>query len=155
MRNYCEENNKDIPRINIELKSEEGWEGVYLPDTRTFVERVYRVVRTMQIEELCTIQSFDARVLNISMGLNTSLTFAFLTEDRGAPIEVMKDLKKVPHIYSPYYKNVNSKMVTEIHQMKMKIIPWTVNNSKEMASLILDGVDGIITDYPNLIETLK
>lgn len=155
VRDYCEKNNREMPRFNIELKSEQGWERIYLPDTRTFVERVYQVIRTTQIEDLCTIQSFNVDVLNTFMSLHTSLKFAFLTEERGAPIKVMKDLKKLPHIYSPYHKNVNSEVVAAIRQMKMKIIPWTVNTEKEMRSLIEVGVDGIITDYPNLIKQIK
>jgi glycerophosphoryl diester phosphodiesterase len=34
--------------------------------------------------------------------------------------------------------------------MKMKVIPWTVNDSGEIKKLIAMGVDGIITDYPDL-----
>jgi len=32
----------------------------------------------------------------------------------------------------------------------MKIIPWTVNTKEKIAELKAMGVDGIITDYPNL-----
>jgi glycerophosphoryl diester phosphodiesterase len=32
----------------------------------------------------------------------------------------------------------------------MKIIPWTVNTKKEIDILISLGVDGLISDYPNL-----
>jgi glycerophosphoryl diester phosphodiesterase len=32
----------------------------------------------------------------------------------------------------------------------MKVIPWTVNTTEDMKALIELGVDGIITDYPNL-----
>ncbi|WP_202621818.1 glycerophosphodiester phosphodiesterase [Pontibacter russatus] len=35
----------------------------------------------------------------------------------------------------------------------MKLIPWTVNTSGEMEELRQMGVDGIITDYPNLLTT--
>jgi glycerophosphoryl diester phosphodiesterase len=34
--------------------------------------------------------------------------------------------------------------------MGMKIIPWTVNDIAEIKQLIEWGVDGIVTDYPNL-----
>ena len=38
----------------------------------------------------------------------------------------------------------------------MQLIPWTVNDENKMRELIQLGVDGIITDYPDvLIETLK
>jgi glycerophosphoryl diester phosphodiesterase len=32
----------------------------------------------------------------------------------------------------------------------MKVIPWTVNTTEQMEKLLEMGVDGIITDYPNL-----
>jgi glycerophosphoryl diester phosphodiesterase len=34
----------------------------------------------------------------------------------------------------------------------MRVIPWTVNDVKHFRKLIKLGVDGIITDYPDLIE---
>jgi glycerophosphoryl diester phosphodiesterase len=34
----------------------------------------------------------------------------------------------------------------------MKIIPWTVNDKKEISKLKKMGVDGIITDFPDLIK---
>jgi glycerophosphoryl diester phosphodiesterase len=35
--------------------------------------------------------------------------------------------------------------------MQMKIIPWTVNDLSKMKELKAMRVDGIITDYPNLL----
>ncbi|NJK84290.1 MAG: hypothetical protein HC912_11380 [Saprospiraceae bacterium] len=37
----------------------------------------------------------------------------------------------------------------------MKVIPWTVNEQTRMRELLTLGVDGIITDYPNLIPTIQ
>jgi len=34
----------------------------------------------------------------------------------------------------------------------MKIIPWTVNDKKQINKLKKMGVDGIITDYPDLFK---
>jgi len=36
----------------------------------------------------------------------------------------------------------------------MKVIPWTVNDRKDMEQLVADGVDGIITDYPDRAKGL-
>ncbi len=36
----------------------------------------------------------------------------------------------------------------------MKIIPWTVNETTLMDSLLQMGVDGIITDYPDRIPEI-
>jgi len=49
---------------------------------------------------------------------------------------------------SPYYKYVKKEDVLLAHKYNMKIIPWTVNNIKDMKYLYDLGVDGIITDKP-------
>jgi glycerophosphoryl diester phosphodiesterase len=41
-----------------------------------------------------------------------------------------------------------------LHENGMLVIPWTVNNIKDMKDMIEMGVDGIITDYPNLIREI-
>jgi len=68
-------------------------------------------------------------------------------------MEILMQMKKLPHIYSPNYLLVDKEMVEQVHAMKMKLIPWTVNSLEEMEALVILGVDGIITDYPNLIPT--
>ncbi|MBK8429595.1 MAG: hypothetical protein IPL27_28225 [Lewinellaceae bacterium] len=55
-------------------------------------------------------------------------------------------------MYSPYYQLVSKKLARKCHRKDMKLIPWTVNDVVSMRTLINMGVDGIITDYPNLIE---
>ena len=57
----------------------------------------------------------------------------------------------MPEIYSPYYKLCTPELTQSLHQQNIQLIPWTVNDPKEMQQLIDMGVDGIITDYPNLI----
>lgn len=51
--------------------------------------------------------------------------------------------------YEPY---VSKKMVEDAHQVGMKVLPWTVNDKATMNKLVTEGVDGIITDYPDLLR---
>jgi glycerophosphoryl diester phosphodiesterase len=51
--------------------------------------------------------------------------------------------------YEPY---VTKSMVQEAHKYGMKVLPWTVDDEPTMNKLINDGVDGIITDYPDLLR---
>lgn len=155
VKKYCADNDRELPRFNIELKSRPEWDFKYLPSTRDFVDRVYETIRGLGIEERTTIQSFDPRVLNAFMSMKTQLRFAFLTDENDDPLEQMEALKKLPHIYSPHYKTLDKQRIELIQKMKMEVIPWTVNTKHEMTELILMGVDGIITDYPNLILELK
>jgi glycerophosphoryl diester phosphodiesterase len=36
----------------------------------------------------------------------------------------------------------------------MKVIPWTVDDVPTMEKLIADGVDGLITDYPDRLRNV-
>ncbi|MEU5880444.1 glycerophosphodiester phosphodiesterase family protein [Spirillospora sp. NPDC047279] len=53
--------------------------------------------------------------------------------------------------YRPY---VTRAMVDQAHRMGIKVIPWTVDDTATMSKLIDDGVDGIITDYPDRLRAL-
>ncbi|GAB3999608.1 glycerophosphodiester phosphodiesterase family protein [Glycomyces albus] len=55
--------------------------------------------------------------------------------------------------YEPY---VTAEMVDHAHASGIEVIPWTVDDEATMRKLIEDGVDGIITDYPDLLrEVMK
>jgi glycerophosphoryl diester phosphodiesterase len=53
--------------------------------------------------------------------------------------------------YRPY---VTKAMVDEAHVLGIKVIPWTVDDPPTMNKLIDDGVDGLITDYPDRLRTV-
>lgn len=138
-------------RWNIEIKSQPEWDGVRHPAVEEFARLVIAEVRTLGIERLCTVQSFDVRALQAMHRQAPDISLAFLIENiRGFDFN-MERLGFVPAIYSPYYQLISKKLVRKCHQRGMKLIPWTVNDSAAMRSLIRLGVDGIITDYPNLI----
>lgn len=43
-------------------------------------------------------------------------------------------------------------MVDQAHRLGIKVIPWTVDDEPTLNKLIDDGVDGIITDYPDRLR---
>ncbi|MFI7274555.1 glycerophosphodiester phosphodiesterase [Streptomyces sp. NPDC049879] len=51
--------------------------------------------------------------------------------------------------YVPY---VTAELVDDAHAAGMLVIPWTVDDPATMEKLIDDGVDGIITDYPDRLR---
>jgi glycerophosphoryl diester phosphodiesterase len=58
----------------------------------------------------------------------------------------------MPSILSPHYSLVTKELLNGWHLHKRKVIPWTVNDKPTIDILIKMGVDGIITDYPNLFS---
>ncbi|MDG4766742.1 glycerophosphodiester phosphodiesterase family protein [Solwaraspora sp. WMMD406] len=53
--------------------------------------------------------------------------------------------------YRPY---VTKDLVRHAHRHGITVVPWTVNDVPTMAKLIDDGVDGLITDYPDRLRDL-
>jgi glycerophosphoryl diester phosphodiesterase len=53
--------------------------------------------------------------------------------------------------YEPY---TTPELVAEAHAAGLAVVPWTIDDAATMASLMDAGVDGIITNYPDLLRTL-
>jgi glycerophosphoryl diester phosphodiesterase len=51
--------------------------------------------------------------------------------------------------YRPY---VTAEMVRHAHRNGIKVVPWTVDDFPTLRKLVADGVDGIITDYPDRLR---
>ena len=51
--------------------------------------------------------------------------------------------------YRPY---VTREMVRHAHRNGIKVVPWTVDDYPTLRKLVADGVDGIITDYPDRLR---
>ena len=139
---------------NIEIKSVDGKDSIEHPAPNEFVELVVNLIKQKKIVKRTTIQSFDIRPLKILHEKYPTIQTAYLVEGKNAG-DVKTELNLIgftPTIYSPEYNYVTKEMVDYCHSHHMKIIPWTVNTKKEIDALIDLGVDGLITDYPNLID---
>jgi glycerophosphoryl diester phosphodiesterase len=100
------------------------------------------------------IQSFDFRTLQYLHQKYPAIKTAMLIEadDKRSFDEQLMDLGFTPTIYSPAYQLVNEKLIEKCHAKNMKVIPWTVNDKATIEELKMMGVDGIISDYPNLFN---
>jgi glycerophosphoryl diester phosphodiesterase len=137
---------------NIEIKSVDGKDIVEHPAPDEFVDLVVNLIKQKNIINRTTIQSFDIRPLKVLHQKYPRIQLAYLVEGKNTGDVKMKlDLLGfTPTIYSPEYKYITKETVDYCHAHKMKIIPWTVNTKIEIDALIALGVDGLITDYPNL-----
>ena len=152
VRNYCQEHQKPMPRFNIEIKTEgEKGDGVFHPIPSIFAKAVLDEIMRLDIHHLTCVQSFDIRILQNIHQLDEKITIALLVENIKGLTWNLKKLGFTPDIYSCYFKLLTKKMINKCHKKGIKVIPWTVNTNHEMQALILMGVDGIITDYPDLI----
>ncbi|MFP5384932.1 MAG: glycerophosphodiester phosphodiesterase family protein [Bacteriovoracia bacterium] len=144
--------NRRFVEYNIEIKStpEDEKKG-FQPDYKTFSDLVVKTIREQLPPEKFTIQSFDWRVLKYLHEKYPDVRLVALEEGSFSPQNVLKELGFAPYAFSPWYKNLSRTDVQKFHENNVKVIPWTVNDVDDMVQLRELGVDGIISDYPNLI----
>ncbi len=151
---YCKQKRIASPEYNIETKSQPLTDGTYHPSPQEYVELIVAVAKSKGIVERMIIQSFDFRTLQYLHQKYPEIKTAMLIEDfdKRSLEQQLKDLGFTANIYSPAYSLVTSAIVEKCHQLKIRVIPWTVNDKATIERLKEMGVDGIITDYPDLLK---
>lgn len=137
-------------RYNIEIKSQPNSDRLFHPEPSEFSDLVYNEVSKYLDWERVTIQSFDYRVLRYFNDQYPEVELAQLVWKTGNNISEVEKLGFAPEIYSCYYKLLDKEVIESIQSKGIKVIPWTVNDAEDMKKLVAWGVDGIITDYPNI-----
>jgi len=139
----------------VEIKSNAKSDGVEQPVPEEYVKILMGDLITKRLGSRLFIQSFDMRPLQVLHRKYPAIRLGFLTGDQKAVFEEnLAQLGFLPAFYNPNYNLVTPELVQKCHAKKMKIEPWTVNTLEEMKKLKAMGVDGIITDYPNLFKDL-
>ncbi|WCL49377.1 glycerophosphodiester phosphodiesterase [Leptospira sp. GIMC2001] len=130
------------------------------------VSALLAAIDKAKVTQYTTIQSFYLPALVVVKQKNpkikTSALFApskfqglmmILGFGNGYREDILTTAKKFKaDIVSPYFLYVTPGFVANSKKENIQVIPWTVNEPKEMKRLIGCGVDGIITDYPNRLR---
>ena len=143
---------RPFPYFNIETKCMPATDNLFHPEPAEFVTLLMQVIKEKNMEEMVVIQSFDIRTLIYLHQHYPSIKTSLLieAEDIGTLDEKIKTMGFLPDILSPDYSIVSRNLIDGWHAQKRKIIPWTVNDKPTIEKLKQMGVDGIITDYPDL-----
>ncbi len=143
-------------RYNLEIKSKPSGDGKQHPDPETFAGLVVAVLEKKGISARTSIQSFDPRPLRYLNEQHPDLMLSFLVEGTIRPVDQLLDtLGFIPDIISPHYSFITTDFVQNNHAKNIRVIPWTVNDLKEMQRLTDMGVDGLISDYPDLYSSIN
>jgi glycerophosphoryl diester phosphodiesterase len=149
---YAKRTYRPAPYYNIETKTTPAGDGVNHPAPDEFVRLLLAVITQKNVQKRVVIQSFDPRTLEVVHRMQPQLRTALLVENPDGLDKNLRRLSFRPSIYSPYYKLVTDSLVQACHQQQMQVLPWTVNTPAEAAQLLALGVDGLITDYPDVVR---
>ena len=110
-------------------------------------QKVVDIIRTENIGEECMVTSFEKPVIEKIKEIAPDLITGFIFDEEHPP-----DIFDGNWDYVCSKRNiVDETFVQKAKQNGKKIFVWTVNYPAEMKKLIALGVDGIITDVPNVL----
>jgi glycerophosphoryl diester phosphodiesterase len=149
VENHIKSNASYEVDYNIEIKSSPEGDKKFHPSVEEYSELVFNLADEYIPLERLVIQSFDFRVLKYWNKKHPEIRIAALVENSKSIDANLKELGFKPSVYSPYFKLLSREKVNYLHQQKIRVIPWTVNEISDMLSLKGMGIDGLITDYPD------
>jgi glycerophosphoryl diester phosphodiesterase len=91
--------------------------------------------------------SFSEDVLVEARRLHEPLATTFLFKD---PTRLATSAPTI----GPRADLVSADLVEAAHQLGLRVVPWTVNDLRQMAALVDLGVDGLVTDEPALARAV-
>ncbi len=96
-----------------------------------------------------TVQSFDHRSLWAIHATGSAVQLSALT-GRGDVPDFADLAARGAGVWSPSFSTVDAANIAAAHEAGLLVLPWTVNDVAEMQRLTGLGVDGLITDRPDL-----
>lgn len=153
---HAQSTNRVLPHYNIEIKRRKGYDNVFHPSYQFFAQSVIHEIQKLGIQSRSTVQSFDVQTLEYIYQNNPEQPLALRVFNDEGVENNLKKLSFTPVIYSPSYTLLTEAERQLLKKKKIKVIPWTVNETVDMERMLELDVDGIITDYPNrLMDLLK
>ena len=136
--------------IDIELKRDKRGENI--------VSRVIEKVRKYSLEDNVLISSFDTNLLQLAKKIEprvkTGRLYPIFGNDVATKLgdPVRNAYKNGYDFLLPFRNYFNEEVVKHAHEYGIKVMPWTVNKIEMIAKFKSWGVDGIITDYPDVMR---
>jgi len=140
--------------FNIELKRHpehpeligDGFDG---REPGLFERALVEMIQARGLGERVIVQSFVPESLWAVHTLDSSLRLSVLEKERRAPL--VDYARRGALVWSPNAELVTAASMAEAREAGLEVHPWTVNAISEMKRLIDLGVDGIISDRPDLL----
>jgi glycerophosphoryl diester phosphodiesterase len=151
--------------FNIELKSFPDHPGM-AADGATMADQVVAEADIAGVTDRLIVQSFDWRGPRRLHNTRPEIRLAWLTraailpqahtwwdgphpDDFGGSVPRAVAAEGGP-TWGPDYLDLSEAIIAEAHALGLRVVPWTVNHPHDMHRLLRWGVDGLISDRPDL-----
>jgi glycerophosphoryl diester phosphodiesterase len=163
-------------RLNIETKISPLDPG-QTPDPETFARTLVSTVRQEGMTARVSIQSFDWRTLQVVQRIAPEIPTVYLSAQQRSPDNIAagnpagspwtagfqyRDHGSIPKmitaaggaIWSPYHGDLHDDALREARSLGLRVVVWTVNDPSQIRNMLDQGVDGIISDRPDLVRRI-
>lgn len=100
------------------------------------------------------VQSFDRRSARLYEQLQPQVPVGALFFTRPTEAELQETATYAEQA-NPNFRNADRALVERIHELGLTISVYTVNDPEDMLRMIDLGVDGIITDFPEILRRIS
>ncbi len=134
--------------VNIEIKDLRGG-----PGDREIVAKVMGLVARLEMTDRILISSFNHRYLKQVKALNPAIPTGVLVEHRPLnPVGLALDQEATS--YHPRVSALHTEDLPLLRERGIAVLVWVANDERTMHSLIARGVNGIFTDFPQLLRPI-
>ena len=158
-----------LATFNVELKSFPDQPGMAI-DGATMADLVVAEADAAGVTHRLIVQSFDWRGPRRLHDTRPEIRLAWLT--RSAILPQARTWWDGPHpddfggsvpravaveggpTWAPDYLDLSEAVIAEAHALGLRVVPWTINQPQDMRRLLRWGVDGLITDRPDLARNV-
>jgi glycerophosphoryl diester phosphodiesterase len=137
---------KDI-FINLELKTDIIW-------YKNIEEKVIELINKLNMNDRVIISSFNHKSLMLCKEIDSTIKTAVLYKRRFSKPETFASVSNADAIHPPFYAIRSKNFVKSLKDKGFMINSWTVNSYNNMELLIERGIDGIITDFPDMLNEI-
>lgn len=138
-------------RVNIEIKNLP-----HEPDFdpgETVAAGVVALVRDLGLAPQVIVSSFHLPTIDRVRALGAGLATAYLGLDASVA-EVELAVRHGHDAYHPWHVPLTETVVDAAHRAGLELNTWTVDDPDRMAELVRWGVDGLITNVPDIARQL-
>jgi len=139
----------------FEIKSEKEEYGISQPHPKEFVDLILAETKDFKQQENLIFMCFDPEILEELHRRKVPNKLVYLTYKPMSAKQLLKEISFKPYALGMFYATASKAAINYAHAQDVKVFTWTVNEAKTGEKLIKRGVDGLITDYPKLMEESK
>ena len=147
------------------------------PEPERFVQLLLQEIREHGMSERVQILSFDWRTLQVVQKLAPGMPTVYITAQlpaldnlgikSGQPSAWTAGFQHAQHgsvprmikaaggsHWSSFWRELDAQKVREAQSLGIKVLAWTVNDRQSMGQMLDLGVDGLVTDRPDIAADL-